>query len=89
MQYLVLRRFRTMGVWLMKGSVVDESVIKSPRIRQSEGKIIPAVSSLEVPKEMETEESISDGASSDIKLPDEDQEIDKEPVKPLFTFSNK
>ena len=37
----------------MKGTIVDESQIRSPRLRQSEGKIIPAVSSFEVPIEEE------------------------------------
>jgi len=57
MNYLVLQRFRSFGKTLLKGTVVDGSEIRSPRIRQSEGKIIPAVSSLEVPVEFEAEES--------------------------------
>ena len=76
-----------MGVLHMKGSVIDESEIRSPRLRQSEGKIIPVVSSLEVPEEIVTEETISDGTSSEFKEPAVDkQEIDEAP-KQLFTFS--
>lgn len=45
MKYLILRSFRSYGVTLHKGEVVDEAQIRSPRLRRSEGKIIPAVSS--------------------------------------------
>lgn len=51
MQYLVLKRFRTYGKELVKGQVVDEAEIRSPLLRMSEGKIVPAVSSSTVPAE--------------------------------------
>ena len=51
MKYLVLRSFRSFGVTLHKGEVVDEAASRSPRLRRSEGKIIPAVSSLTAPEE--------------------------------------
>lgn len=51
MEYLVLRRFRSFGKLLVKGMVVDESEIRSPRLRMAEGKITPAVSSSTVPAE--------------------------------------
>lgn len=51
MKYLVLRRFFTMGKLLIKGMVVDESEIRSPRLKMIEGKIVPAVSSSTVPAE--------------------------------------
>jgi len=54
-QYLVLRAFRSFGKFLHKGTVVDESAIRSPRLRMAEGKITVAVSSLEVPVEAESE----------------------------------
>lgn len=57
MQYLVLSRFNSFGNLLEKGTVVDESAIRSPRLRCSEGKIIPAVSSLEIPVESEVVET--------------------------------
>lgn len=72
MKYLVLRRFRTYGVTYLKGDVIDESVIRSPRIRQSEGKIIPAVSSSEVPKEVGiVEDTPSKGTAEEVTI-DED-----------------
>lgn len=51
MKYLVLRRFNSYGKLLIKGTVVDESEIRSLRLRMAEGKIIPAVSSSTVPAE--------------------------------------
>lgn len=53
MKYLVLHSFRSFGVTLHKGEVVDEVAIRSPRLRRSEGKIIPAVSSSPVPEEVD------------------------------------
>lgn len=43
MKYLVMHSFRSYGRTLHKGEVVDESAIRSPRLRRSEGNIIPAV----------------------------------------------
>lgn len=43
MKYLVLHTFRSFGRTLRKGEVVDESAIRSPRLRLSERKIVPAV----------------------------------------------
>ena len=57
MKYLVLRRFWSYGKLLEKGTVVDESEIRSPNLRRSEGKITPAVSSLEVPAEFGAEDT--------------------------------
>lgn len=51
MKYLVLHRFRSYGKLLVKGQVVDESEIRSPYLRQTEGKITPAVFSQTVPPE--------------------------------------
>lgn len=45
MKYLVLHSFRSFGVRHVKGEVVDEAEVRSPRLRISEGKIVPAVSS--------------------------------------------
>jgi hypothetical protein len=59
MKYLVLRRFWSYGKLLEKGTVVDESEIRSPNLRRSEGKITPAVSSLEVPAEFGAEDTSS------------------------------
>lgn len=57
MKYLVLRQFTSFGKLLVKGTTVDESEIRSPRLRQSEGKIIPAVPSFEVPEEKAAEQA--------------------------------
>lgn len=51
MTYLVVIPFRSFGKTLKRGQLVDESEIRSPRIRYSEGKIVPAVSSSEIPEE--------------------------------------
>lgn len=59
MKYLVLHQFRTFGKTLHKGQVVDESEIRSPSLRMSEGKITPAVSSSTVPAEEVTEASVA------------------------------
>ena len=59
MKYLVLHQFRTFGKTLYKGQVVDESEIRSPSLRMSEGKIVPAVSSSTVPAEEVTEVSVA------------------------------
>lgn len=67
MKYLVLRRFWSYGKLLEKGSIVDESEIRSPNLRRSEGKITPAVSSLEVPEEFGAEDT-----GSQVLLGDDD-----------------
>lgn len=43
MKYLVLHTFRSFGRTLRKGEVVDESAIRSLRLRLSEHKVVPAV----------------------------------------------
>lgn len=55
MKYLVLQTFRSYGNEHQKGSVVDESEIRSPMLRVSEGKITPAVSSFTAPPVLDTE----------------------------------
>lgn len=73
MQYLVLQQFRCLGKLLKKGTVVDGREIRSPRLRQAEGKIIPAVSSFTTPAE-----SGSEGPA----LQDGFKEVDIQPVAP-------
>ena len=51
MRYLVLRGFRSFGKWLEKGTYVDETEIRSPRLRITEGKIAKAVPSSNIPAE--------------------------------------
>lgn len=83
MEYLVLRRFRTLGVTYVKGEVIDASLIRSPKIRISEGKIVPAVSSSEVPKEAGIEEDIpSEGTEEEVTI----DETDEKEEKPVFRF---
>jgi hypothetical protein len=55
MKYLVLQNFRSYGKEHLKGDVVDESEIRSPLLRISEGKITPAVSSFTAPPVPDTE----------------------------------
>lgn len=42
MEYLVLHTFRSYGRTLRKGEVVDESAVRSPRLRLAERKIVVA-----------------------------------------------
>ena len=65
MKYLVLHQFRTFGKTLHKGQIVDESEIRSPSLRRSEGKITPAVSSSTVPEEEVTEVSVAPPQASE------------------------
>ncbi len=51
MNYLVLRSFYSFGKLLSKGTIVDESAIRSPLLRVSDGKIVPAVPSSNIPVE--------------------------------------
>lgn len=79
MKYLVLTRFRSYGKQFEKGMVVDESEIRSPMLRMSEGKIIPAVSSSTVPAEPGddiTSEPASQDVSGDVDTGDEDETVD-------------
>lgn len=45
MKYLILRSFTSYGNRLKKGTVVDEADIRNVKIRRSEKKIYPVVSS--------------------------------------------
>ena len=85
MKYLVLHQFRSFGKTLHKGQIVDESEIRSPSLRRSEGKITPAVSSSTVPEEEVTEVSVAlPQASEDVdtgKQP-EQPEQPEQPVQP-------
>lgn len=78
MKYLVLRQFISYGRLLIKGTVVDESEIRSPHLRMAEGKIVPAVSSSTVPAEPG---DLPDppGAQEDVNKP-------VEPAKPKLSF---
>jgi len=93
MQYLVLRPFTSYGVFYKKGDIVDESMIRSPYLRKSEGKIVPAVSSARVPEEVGPTAETSDSFIEDsIKDTDETAEVEaeaenKQEEKDLFSFS--
>jgi len=86
MQYLVLRPFTSYGVFYRKGDIVEASMIRSPYLRQSEGKIVKAVSSARVPEEVGQPAETSDSFSEDI-IKDNDKVVDKEEEKGLFSFS--
>lgn len=51
MKYLALRSFYSFGKLISKGTIVDESAIRSPLLRISDGKITPAVPSSNIPAE--------------------------------------
>ncbi len=87
MQYLVLRRFRSIGKTLNKGDAVDETMIRSPRLRQSEGKIIPAVPSFYVPEEVPSvEEPLQDTKTEDTITGEPEQPA--VPEKKLFSLKH-
>lgn len=90
MKYLVLRRFFTMGKLLIKGMVVDESEIRSPRLRMIEGKIVPAVSSSTVPAEP-GDEPDQQGIQEEEDKPEQpaEQQAAQEPEKPRPRLSFK
>ena len=84
MKYLVLRSFRSFGVTLHKGEVVDEAAIRSPRLRRSEGKIIPAVSSLTAP-----EEAVVAAQLPQVAVTNEGANKLTPPEKPKLSFGKK
>ena len=84
MKYLVLRSFRSFGVTLHKGEVVDEAAIRSPRLRRSEGKIIPAVSSSTAP-----EEAVVAAQSPQVAVTNEGANKQTPPEKPKLSFGKK
>ncbi len=85
MKYLVLHSFTSYGRLLRKGEVVDEAEIRSPRLRISESKIIPAVSS--------SPEPVDAGVAApvpQVQGPNEgDQDKSEAPKKPLFSVNHK
>lgn len=91
MKYLVLHQFRSFGKTLHKGQIVDESEIRSPSLRRSEGKITPAVSSSTVPEEEVTEVSVAPPqVSEDVdtgKQPEQTEQTEQteQPVQPVQT----
>ena len=84
MKYLVLHSFRSFGVMLHKGEVVDEAAIRSPRLRRSEGKIIPAVSSSTAP-----EEAVVAAQSPQVAVTNEGDNKPTSPEKPKLSLSKK
>lgn len=84
MKYLVLHSFRSFGVMLHKGEVVDEAAIRSPRLRRSEGKIIPAVSSSTAP-----EEAVVAAQSPQVAVTNEGDNKPTSPEKPKLSFGKK
>lgn len=96
MKYLILRSFRSYGKYLERGTTVDESEIRSPILRCSEGKITPAVSSFTVPKEFGSDDDLKTTDSEGIvetndKEPgkEPDKEPEKEPEKESETTEQK
>ena len=84
MKYLVLHSFRSFGVMLHKGEVVDEAAIRSPRLRRSEGKIIPAVSSSTAP-----EEAVVAAQPPQVAVTNEGTNKLTPPEKPKLSFGKK
>lgn len=79
MKYLVLTRFRTYGKQLEKGMVVDESEIRSPLLRMSEGKIVPAVSSSTAPVEPGEADEADPGSQGKPEDDDKGEGVEGEP----------
>ena len=84
MKYLVLHSFRSFGVMLHKGEVVDEAAIRPPRLRGSEGKIIPAVSSSTAP-----EEAVVAAQPPQVAVTNEGANTPTPPEKPKLSFGKK
>ena len=84
MKYLVLHSFRSFGVMLHKGEVVDEAAIRSPRLRRSEGKIIPAVASSTAP-----EEAVVAAQPPQVAVTNEGVNKLTPPEKPKLSFGKK
>ena len=82
MKFLVLRQFMSFGKCFKKGSVVNGEEIRSPRLRQSEGKIVPAVSSFNVPVEFNEELAPQEDLGDDNKASEEVEQV--EPPKLLL-----
>lgn len=74
MKYLVLRGFWSFGKWLTKGTYADESEIRSPRLRVSEGKIVTAVPSSNTPAETVLKNTPPDTTE---ELKDKDSDADQ------------
>ncbi len=89
MKYLVLHSFRSFGVTLRKGEVVDEAAIRSPRLRRSEGKIIPAVSSSPAPEEAVVAAQPSQDAGSKEGSDSKDTTPTEKPAAPKLSFGKK
>lgn len=70
MNYLVLRSFTSYGKHLKKGTVVDESEIRNVKLRRSEKKIYPVVSS---------SNPVADDADTNPKVPADSQQSDGTP----------
>lgn len=90
MQYLVLHKFKSYGVFYEKGAVVAEDKIRNPRLKLAEGKIVrvdsdavfssrPAAVASEV-----TSEGVEATVVSSKKLADSEGNNKK---KPLFVVS--
>ena len=88
MKYLVLRRFTSYGVVLHKGDVVDESQIRSPRLRVSEGKIVAVKAVADVPEEIKEIKQVVSSSEVDtgavkevVNAPvDASEELNKKPI---------
>lgn len=68
-KYLILQRFKSFGVLLEKGQVVNADLIRSPQLRVSEGKIVKAVSSPVVLSEaVNTDTTASEGTAGEVEI---------------------
>ena len=84
MKYLVLHTFRSFGRTLRKGEVVDESAIRSPRLRLSERKIVLAVEAPLNPAVISSGESEQQVVAAPVAQPAPSLEGSQKQVKLTF-----
>jgi len=91
MTYLVIHQFHSIDKVLKRGQIVDESQLRSPRLRVSEGKVVPVEEVVTV-EEDELKEiavsSIQEPEGTSIDMVEALPELDKNIIdKPLFKFT--
>lgn len=78
MEYLVLRKFKSFGVFYAKGSIVPEEKIRNVRLKLAEGKIVRAVETA-VP-------SSPNAAAVEVKVPSAAAVPEESTTKPRLTL---
>ena len=90
-KYLVMHKFRSFGKTFLRGQIVEETELRSPRLRVSEGKAVPIKDIVDNSKPDEkdavsSDQGLDEGTKPDSKDLVPPQEPDKTNIKPLFTL---